>query len=144
MSTLLKAIALSAFTFTAICAMAAEPPADPSLETINVVTVTSAKYRITPDEFLYLAGTYGFDNGAVLKFRQTGLNQYTVSLTGLPDTEVHALSGNRFAAKDKSIHMVFAPHGNGSDTQVTVQYKNPNAVAQQGWATPEYLVATSH
>lgn len=144
MSSLLKAIVLSAFSLTATCALAAEPRADQALETIDVVTVTSAKYRVTPDEFMYLAGTYAFDNGAVLKFRQAGLNRYTVSLTGMPDTEVHALAGNRFAAMDKSIHMVFAPHGNGSDTRLTVQYKNPNAVAQQGWAASEYIVAASH
>ncbi len=144
MSPFIKAIVLSAFSLTATCALAAEPAADQALETINVVTVTTPKYQVSPDEFMYLGGTYAFNNGAVLKFRQAGLNRYVVSLTGLPDTEVIALSGNRFAARDKSINMVFAPHDSGFDTQLTVQYKNPNSVAQQGAAAPEYIVVASN
>ena len=143
MSTLMKAIVLGTFSLAATCAMAAEPPAADAMETINVVTVTPPKYQVSPDEFMYLGGTYAFNNGAVLKFSKAGLNRYIVSLTGLPDTEVFAVSGNRFVARDKTINMVFAPHDSGFATHLTVQYKNPNPVAQNGVAAPEYIVASN-
>lgn len=143
MSTLIKAIILGTFSLAATCAMAAEPLAAQGMETINVVTVTTPKYRVSQDEFMYLGGTYAFDNGAILKFNKAGLNRYVVSLTGLPDTEVFALSGNRFVARDKSINMVFAPHDSGFATHLTVQYKNPNPVTHHGEAAPEYIVASN-
>ncbi|MBC3875822.1 hypothetical protein [Undibacterium flavidum] len=148
MSTLLQATVFSVFSCAATCAVtcafAAETPAAQNPETDNVVTITSPKYRVAPDEFMYLGGTYALDNGAVLKFSRLGLSRFMVSLTGMPDTEVHALSENRFVAKDKSINMVFAPHGSGYDTRITVQYRPANAVAQQGEAEPKYIVAANY
>ncbi len=140
MTTLSKFVAFAGMSLAAFCAIAADQQAQLDLNPENVVTVTSRHYVINGDDFIYLGGTYGLDNGATLRFSKFGSNRYFASVGDLPQTEVFAVAENRFVARDKSIQMVFKPHDSGMSTGVTVQYANPR-MTQAGMPVLEYLIA---
>jgi hypothetical protein len=143
MSTLLKASVLSTFALACTCAMAADTPSNQDMDTVQVISATSAKYWVAPDEFMYLGGSYPLNNGSDLKFRKVGNNNFFVSITGMPEIQVFAQSGTRFVAKDKSVQMSFDVHDSGFATDLTVEYRPPNSVAQT--SNPSgYIVARSN
>jgi hypothetical protein len=130
MSRLLKASVLSSLALACACVMAADTPSSQDMDTVRVVNATSAKYWVSPDEFVYLGGSYPLSNGSDLKFRKVGNNNFFVSITGMPETEVFAQSGTRFVAKDKSVQISFEVHDSGFATDLTVEYRPTNGVAQ--------------
>jgi hypothetical protein len=136
MSTSINAIVFAGFSIIAGCALALEPV----MEAQNVVTVTSPRYQLGADEFMYLGGSYGLDNGTTLNFVKSGINHFFVTVGDLPRTEVFAVSGNRFVARDRSIQMVFEPHESGMATNITVQYAI-NRVGLSGAVSTEFMVA---
>ncbi|MEN9868487.1 MAG: hypothetical protein RL748_4077 [Pseudomonadota bacterium] len=143
MSKSMNAVAFCALSLATAFAVAADKSAIQEMEPVNVVTVTTPRYQVGADEFLYLGGTYALDNGAVLKFGKSS-NRFFASVAGRPDTEVFALNANRFASRDKSIQMTFTPHDSGLSTHVTVQYTHNSVAASDAQATPaQYIVASN-
>jgi hypothetical protein len=130
MSRLLKVSILSTFAIVSASVMAADTSSSQEMDTVQVVNASSAKYWVAPDEFVYLGGSYPLNNGSNLKFRKVGNNNFFVSITGMPETEVFAQSGTRFVAKDQSVQISFAVHDSGFATDLTVEYRPPNSVAQ--------------
>ena len=140
MTTLSKFVAVAGLSLAAFCATAADQQAPLDLSPENVVTVTSRHYVVGQDDFIYLGGTYGLDNGATLQFTKFGNTRFFATVGGLPQTEVFAVAENRFVARDKSIQMVFNPHDSGMATNVTIQYASPR-MTQAGAMVVEYLIA---
>lgn len=140
MTTLSKFAAFTGLSLAAFCAIAADQQAPLDLAPENVVTVTNRHYVVSADDFNYLGGTYGLDNGATLQFSKFGNNRFFATVGGLPQTEVFAVAENRFVARDKSIQMVFNPHDSGMLTNVTVQYASPR-MSQAGAPVIKYLIA---
>jgi hypothetical protein len=140
MSALLKTIVLSTFAIAATGVLAADTKQ--SVDTVQVVSASNAKYWVAPDEFMYLGGSYPLNNGSSLQFRKAGSNHFFVSISGMPETEVYAQSATRFVAKDKSVQLSFAVHESGLATDLTVQYRLPNSVAQTSNPS-DYIVASN-
>jgi hypothetical protein len=121
MSKLMIVTVLASLILPVSHAVATEHQAAQEMDNTNVVTVTGPKYRVGPDEFLTIGGTYLLDNGATLKFSRKQ-NRFYVDLTGLPKTEVFAMAENRFVAKSDSMRLAFQPHESGFETKLTVRY----------------------
>jgi hypothetical protein len=143
MSKLLIVALLGSLSLSVNDAVAAKSQVDQTAENPKVVTVTGPKYWVGADEFLYLGGTYILDNGATLKLSRSNNSRFFIDLTGLPKTEVFAMSENRFVANNEMIRLTFQPHDSGFETKLTVRYVLKEKLGQTGETIERVVIASN-
>jgi hypothetical protein len=71
----------------------------------NVHIVASAQYKLQPDEFRGVQGSYALDDGRIL--RVSGANHKLYAEMGRGNVEIVAVAKNVFASRDRDLELRF-------------------------------------